>query len=121
MWPEMLMCSLFLQKCYFDEKVLRCPLTEKQSLKNFCWRRNFISSGKVIRMDNRDASDNTETQPAALKINQLKENVVSLQSAILIDRNIFYFLIKHRFHNKPASCSHGISMSENLCVTLPHL
>lgn len=38
-----------------------------------------------------------------------------------LDRDIFYFLIQHRFPNKLVSCSQGISVSENLCLTLSYL
>lgn len=40
-------------------------------------------------MDDRDAYDNTVTQPTALEMKQLKENILSLQSAILIE---IYFI-----------------------------
>lgn len=60
---------------------------KKQSLKNFYWRRNERIKGE------QGGSDNTVTQPAAVAIRDLQGNAVSLQSAVLIDRDIFYFLI----------------------------
>lgn len=47
---------------------------------------------KVIKGE-QGGSDNTVTQPAAVAIRYLQGNAVSLQSAVLIDRDIFYFLI----------------------------